>query len=187
MEAIFQNNNILQSNIYHFRKTSNCDYMIRKAQKEDYPEILKLNQNDVEMLSPLDDDLLSKMDELSEIFHVIEQDMGIVAFILAFADGCDYWSDNYKWFSDNYANFIYIDRIVIDENYRKQGFAKKLYENLFDYASENNYDLACAEIDIEPEYNHPSIAFHKKMGFKEVGTRISKQTLTVSLQTKELE
>ncbi len=160
--------------------------MIRKALKKDYSEILKLNQKDVEMLSPLDETLLSKMDELSEIFLVIEQDKKIVAFILAFRDKCDYWSDNYKWFLNNYTNFIYIDRIVIDENYRKLGLAKELYENLFDYALNNKYDLVCAEIDIEPEYNYPSIRFHKKMGFREVGTRISKQTLTVSLQIKEI-
>ena len=160
--------------------------MIRKALKKDYPEILKLNHNDVEMLSPLDGNLISKMDELSEIFQVIEQDGKVVAFILAFKDGCDYWSDNYGWFLDNYANFIYIDRIVIDENYRMQGLAQKLYDNLFDYALKNNYEIICAEIDIEPEYNCPSIRFHKKMGFREVGTRISKQTLTVSLQIKDI-
>lgn len=160
--------------------------MIRKALKKDYIEILKLNQNDVEMLSPLDDDLLSKMDGLSEIFQVIEQDGKVVGFILAFKDGCEYWSDNYQWFLSNYSNFIYVDRIVINENYRKRGLAQELYENLFDYALKNSYDIVCAEIDIEPEYNRPSMCFHKKMGFREVGTRISKQTLTVSLQINEI-
>ncbi|WP_295589048.1 GNAT family N-acetyltransferase [uncultured Methanobrevibacter sp.] len=160
--------------------------MIRKALKKDYSEILKLNRNDVEMLSPLDYNLLGKMDELSEIFQVIEEDNRVIAFILAFKDGCDYWSDNYGWFLDNYTNFIYIDRIVIDESYRKRGLAQELYEHLFDYALKNKYNLVCAEIDIEPEYNCPSIRFHEKMGFRQVGTRISKQTLTVSLQVKEL-
>ena len=108
--------------------------MIRKALKKDYSEILKLNRNDVEMLSPLDYNLLGKMDELSEIFQVIEEDNRVIAFILAFKDGCDYWSDNYGWFLDNYTNFIYIDRIVIDESYRKRGLAQELYENLFTYA-----------------------------------------------------
>ena len=160
--------------------------MIRKALKKDYTKILRLNQNDVEMLSPLDENILMRMDELSEIFNVIEHENEVVAFILAFRDGCDYWSDNYQWFMDNYSNFIYIDRIVIDENHRRQGTAQKLYEDIFDYALKNGHDMVCAEIDIEPEYNYPSIKFHKKMGFREVGTRISKQTLTVSLQIKEI-
>lgn len=155
--------------------------------KKDFIEILKLNQKDVEMLSPLDENLLGKMDEISEIFNVIEIDNKVVAFILAFRNGCEYWSDNYNWFNNHYTNFIYIDRIVIDENYRKQGIGQKLYENIFEYAVKNNYDLVCAEIDIEPEYNYSSIKFHEKMGFEEVGTRISKKTITVSLQTKEID
>lgn len=161
--------------------------MIRKAVKNDYDEILKLNQADVEMLSPLDYKLLEKMSNLTEVFNVFEIDDQVVGFIMAFKDGCEYWSDNYKWFLDNYSNFLYIDRIVVDKNHRKEGIAQKLYEDLFEHASNENCDLICAEIDIEPEYNHQSIRFHEKMGFHEVGTRISKQTLTVSLQIRENE
>ena len=160
--------------------------MIRKAEKKDYAEILKLNQKDVEMLSELDKNLLEKMDELSEIFNVVEIEDNVVAFIIAFRDGCEYWSDNYKWFNNHYSNFIYIDRIVIDENYRKQRLARKLYENIFRYAQEKSCKLVCAEIDIKPEYNHPSMKFHKKMGFVEVGQKISKKTITVSLQIREI-
>ena len=100
--------------------------LIRKAAEDDYGEILKLNQKDVEMLSHLDRNMLLKMDELSELFDVVEMDGKIVAFVIAFSDGCEYWSDNYKWFDEKYSNFIYIDRIVIDENYRKCGLAAKL-------------------------------------------------------------
>lgn len=160
--------------------------MIRNASKKDYGEILRLNQKDVEMLSPLDENLLCEMDELSEVFNVIEMEGKVVAFIMAFKEGCEYWSDNYRWFEDNYNNFIYIDRIVIDENFRKQGLAQKLYENIFEYSLKNEYGLVCAEIDIDPEYNYSSMKFHEKMGFREIGKRLSKQTITVSLQIKEM-
>lgn len=145
-----------------------------------------MNQKDVEMLSELDRTMLEKMDEMSEIFNVFEIESKAAAFILAFKDGCEYWSDNYRYFDENYSNFIYIDRIVIDESLRKQGIARKLYENIFKYASQKNYDYLCAEIDIKPEYNYPSMKFHKKMGFVEVGQRISKKTITVSLQIREI-
>lgn len=161
--------------------------MIRKALQKDYDEILRLNQADVEMLSPLDYELLEKMNRLTEVFNVFEIDDNVVGFIMAFKDGCEYWSDNYHWFLENYTNFLYIDRIVIDKDHRNNGIAQKFYENLFEHASDEDYDLVCAEIDIEPEYNHQSIRFHEKMGFHEVGTRISKQTLTVSLQIREID
>ena len=54
------------------------------------------------------------------------------------------------------------------------------------YAQEKSCKLVCAEIDIKPEYNHPSMKFHKKMGFVEVGQKISKKTITVSLQIREI-
>ena len=161
--------------------------MIRHALKKDCEKILLLNQKDVEMLSPLDTDLLTKMDGLCELFDVIEIDGEVAAFILAFRDRCEYWSDNYKWFQDNCSNFIYIDRIVIDESFRRQGLAQKLYEHVFEHAKSEGCDLVCAEIDIEPEYNHSSMNFHKKMGFKEIGKRLSKKTITVSLQIRELD
>ena len=46
--------------------------------------------------------------------------------------------------------------------------------------------MIAAEIDIAPKYNAPSIAFHEKMGFHEVGTKLFKGRITVSLQVKEL-
>ena len=119
---------------------------------------VKIDGNTVTAKGPLGSETVTIRPELK----VEQQDNKVVAFILAFRDGCDYWSDNYRWFLDNYTNFIYIDRIVIDESYRKRGLAKDLYNNLFDYALKNNYALVCAEIDIEPEYNCPSIRFHEK-------------------------
>lgn len=55
--------------------------MIRKTLNR-ISEILKLDQNDLEMLSPLDNKILLKMDELSDIFQVRETDKKIVAYIL---------------------------------------------------------------------------------------------------------
>ena len=105
---------------------------------------------------------------------------------MVFSAGSDYWSDNYQWFLENYSDFLYIDRIVVSENARNRGVARRLYENVFEYGRDNDFNLVCAEIDIEPEYNYPSMKFHKKMGFKEIGTRLSKKRLTVSLQVKTL-
>ena len=160
--------------------------MIRKALKKDYPKILTLNQGDVEMLSPLDETILTEMESISEIFNVYEKDGKVAGFIIVFKEGCDYWSDNYQWFLKNCNDFIYIDRIVVDKNHRKENIAKILYEDIFSYALKNNIKKVCAEIDIEPEYNYPSINFHKKMGFSEVATRLTKAKVTVSLQIRKI-
>ena len=78
--------------------------MIRKAKKEDYEKILALNQADVEMLSPLNKNILTKMDDLSDIFNIFEVEGEIAGFIIAFVENTTYWSDNYKWFLKHYHN-----------------------------------------------------------------------------------
>ena len=83
--------------------------------------------------------------------------------------GKDYSSENYIWINKRYNSFIYVDRIVIDEKYRNIGigsyslysFAKTYYGKI-----EN---IIC-EVNILP-YNKPSINFHKKYGFKEIGQK----------------
>ena len=72
------------------------------------------------MLSPLDENILAKMDDLSKIFNEFEIDGEVTGFIIVFKDNNDYWSDNYKWFLDNCSNLFYIDRIVVSENHRKE-------------------------------------------------------------------
>ena len=46
--------------------------MIRKALKKDYSKILSLNQKDVEMLLPLDENILAKIDDLSGILMYLK-------------------------------------------------------------------------------------------------------------------
>lgn len=160
--------------------------IVRPAREQDYPDILRLNDADVEMLSPMNEEIIGRMAGITDLFMVVEVDGHVAAFVMAYREGTEYWSDNYAWFCWNYEKFLYVDRIVVDRNYRKYGLGKRLYEEVFHHAAENDVPVITAEIDIAPKYNAASIAFHEKMGFHEVGTKISKETLTVSLQVKEL-
>lgn len=159
---------------------------IRPAQEKDFAQILKLNAADVEMLSPLDEENLSRMAKLATLFQVAEIDGQVAAFQIIFRENVDYWSENYKWFCENYPSFLYVDRIVVDKNFRERGLGRKLYEEVFNFAKANDISTVAAEIDIAPKFNAASIAFHKKMDFHEVGTRLFKGKITVSLQIKNL-
>lgn len=162
-------------------------YKIRVAEERDFTRILQLNAADVEMLSPLDEKILSRMAKLSTLFQVAELDSQLVAFQIVFRENVGYWSENYKWFCENYPRFLYVDRIVVDKNFRKYGLGRKLYEEVFNFARASDVPIIAAEIDIAPKFNAASIAFHKKMDFREVGTRLFKGAVTVSLQIKSLE
>lgn len=156
---------------------------IRKAEEKDYPFILRVNEENVEVLSPMDEDRLRMFAEIADLLLVAEAEGEPCAFLIALREGADsYDSENYRWFSRTFEKFLYIDRIVIDEPCRGQGMGRRLYQEVYARAHEGGVPLVTAEIDTIP-YNAPSLKFHKEMGFKEVGTqKVRNNTVQVSLQ-----
>ena len=156
---------------------------IRKAEEKDYPFILRVNEENVEVLSPMDESRVREFSKWSELFLIAEADGTPAAFLLALKEGlAEYDSENYLWFSKNYEKFLYIDRIVIDAPYRRTGVGKALYQEVFRYAKEMGVPFVTAEIDTEP-YNEVSLGFHQAMGFREVGVQtVRNNSISVSLQ-----
>lgn len=149
--------------------------------------ILALNETNVEVLSPMDEARFAYFMEVSDLFQVAEVDGAPVAFLIALREGIpDYTSENYKWFSKMYERFLYVDRVVIDEAFRGLGLGRRLYLGVFDRAVFCGIDTVTAEIDTVP-YNETSLAFHKAMGFEEIGQQVIRcGEVQVSLQRKEL-
>ena len=58
------------------------DMIIRRVEEKDYPEILKLNEADVKMLSPLVEDTLHCMSKITALFQVAEIEGRIAAFLM---------------------------------------------------------------------------------------------------------
>ena len=82
-------------------------------------------------------------------------------------DRSKYKSKNYRYFCERLDKFLYIDRIAITRNFRRQGIGKAIYNQIQRIAFLNKIPLCC-EINTTP-INMPSLLFHKKLGFKEVG------------------
>ena len=156
---------------------------IRNAEKKDFPFILSVNEENVEVLSPMDEAKLQSFVDFGELVLTAEVDGSPAAFLIALRENLAFYqSENYRWFSKNYEKFLYIDRIVIDEPYRRMGLGSKLYQTVFDRARSTGVPFVTAEIDTEP-YNEVSLNFHKVMGFREVGVQaVRNNTVKVSLQ-----
>ncbi|MBQ4467048.1 MAG: GNAT family N-acetyltransferase [Firmicutes bacterium] len=85
-----------------------------------------------------------------------------------------------------YPNFLYIDRIVIDEPYRSAGLGRALYDYVKDHARKTGVGVVTCEVDTIP-YNGPSLKFHEAMGFKEVGEQVVRGgAIRVSLKACEV-
>ena len=166
----------------------NSSITIRPIRPGDYEFVLKTNEDNVEVLSPMDQEKLEYFQQNAELFLVAEVDSEPAAFLIALREGVDtYLSENYRWFSKNYDEFLYVDRIVIHENYRKMGLGRKLYHSVFSYAQSTGVSTVTAEIDTIP-YNETSLKFHKSMGFTEVGMQVVRDgSVEVSLQEARLD
>ncbi|HEY7628297.1 MAG TPA: GNAT family N-acetyltransferase, partial [Ilumatobacteraceae bacterium] len=73
----------------------------------------------------------------------------------------------YGWFSRNYDDFVYLDRIAVDPAYRRLGIGRAFYSHVVDRFTGVYPHLLC-EVNIRPR-NEPSLLFHHSIGFREVG------------------
>ena len=142
--------------------------ILRNAERTDLDRVLAINQGAVPSMNSLELGDIEQFAADAIWFRVVEIDSGIAAFLIALDAKTDYESINYRWFRDRYADFLYIDRIAVDPRFQRRGLGQALYEDLFAEARRRNVERICAEVNLQPP-NPGSIAFHRAMGFAEVG------------------
>lgn len=145
--------------------------IITPASTQDYAAILELNEAAVPHVNSIDKAELADLDQQSFFFGVARSDDNIAGFLLALAQGKTYRSLNYRWFSENYDAFVYIDRIVVSPDFARHGVGRQLYQALQQQAVGITPMLTC-EVNIEPP-NPVSLAFHHRLGFSEVGQQMT--------------
>ena len=133
-------------------------------------DIYSINQDNVPEVGSLNSlDQQRKLLSISSYHSILLKDNELIGFAICFRESRPYWSENYKYFEKELDKFLYVDRIAIDQKYRRQGHAKKMYEDIFNFALKDDL-IVTAEVNTKP-MNAGSISFHKYMGFKEVGQR----------------
>lgn len=156
--------------------------MIRDITGTDFAELLRLNLESEHFLSPMDRAQLEHMHGQAAYHRAACMGQEIVAFLLAFREGADYDSPNYRWFAGRYSSFLYVDRVVVAARHRGEKLGSALYRDLFRFASEAGVPRVTCEFDVIP-LNAVSSSFHARFGFREVGTQwVSNGKKKVSLQ-----
>ena len=143
---------------------------IRLAEHKDASEVLRLNEESVQFLSPMNAERLALLQSQSAYYRVLESEGRVAAFLLAFREGAAYDSPNYRWFAARYPQFLYIDRVVVSSSLQGRGAGRLLYEDLFQFARASGVNLVTCEFDLDPP-NPVSMRFHEQHGFVEVGTQ----------------
>ena len=143
--------------------------MVRDAVVADHPVVFALNNGAAPHVNALDDEQFAWLVEHAKYFRVLEDAGGIAGFVLCVPSGLDYWSENYSWFKQRYAEFLYLDRVVVAERSRRAGVGRAMYEDLHATAAADWLRITL-EVNIRPP-NPVSIAFHAKMGYRPIGVR----------------
>ena len=133
-------------------------------------KIYELNQANTPEVGSLESkDNLSKLVKLSAYNLLILKGDEVAGFIICMREGSAYGSENYKFFSKKLKKFLYVDRVAIEKNYRREGLGKAIYDDIFIQAKKESLPIAL-EVNTQP-INQPSLNFHAKLGFDRIGEK----------------
>jgi uncharacterized protein len=157
--------------------------VVRALESADRSAVLTLNNDAVPAVGALDAAQFDHLLEQSSIALAVgEPDEPIAGFCLVLPPGADYGSVNYRWFSDRYGDFAYLDRVVIAPASRGQGLGRQLYTHVEQATAAAWF---CLEVNLRPR-NDASLAFHQALGFVQVGEQETDYGALVSMQAKRL-
>lgn len=96
---------------------------------DDVERVLALNAAHVELLSPMDRSRLEALRRWATRCDVITSGGVVAGFVVVMGPGTTYDSPNYRWFTQRYGDrFDYLDRIVVDDAFRRRGLASAVYD-----------------------------------------------------------
>ncbi len=163
------------------------EFIIHDTKQDELMSILNLNNGALPAVSKLTVGDLNFFRESVAYFRslIIHKTLTLGGFLIGLTPGVEYYSPNYQWFMKKYDNFVYIDRIVIAPEYQGLGYGTHFYEDLKLFSLGQASRLSC-EVNLRPR-NIPSLRFHEKYGFKQVGTQKTEDgKKEVSLLTYDL-
>ena len=158
--------------------------MIRSIEPADLDRILEINQANVPDVGSVDAERLSYLVAESPIALAVVADGDIVGFCLVMPPDCAYDSVNYRWFTERYDDFMYLDRVAFAVDAQGRGLGTLLYAEvdrlMVDRGGASRLAL---EVNVDPP-NEPSLAFHARRGFAEVGQQDTPYGIRVSMQMR---
>jgi predicted GNAT superfamily acetyltransferase len=155
--------------------------LVRPVTSSDLDRLVELNRAAVPAVNDIDVLEMGRLVADAELAVAVVDAEGkapgapdaVLGFVLALRPGLDYASENYVWFSERGADFVYVDRIVVAEGHRGAGLGAALYDAVFERARALGAAEVECEVNVEPP-NPGSMAFHRRLGFGEVGRQSTK-------------
>jgi hypothetical protein len=159
--------------------------LILDVQPGELATVLALNEAAVPHVNSVDLEQMEWFAANAPYFRVARDDAGIAGFMIGLRPGLSYGSPNYAWFSANYDDFGYIDRVVVAPAARRLGVAKSLYDD-FAAGLKDQVPVLTCEVNLRPA-NEASMRYHEQYGFVQVASQqIDDGDKEVALMEKRL-
>jgi predicted GNAT superfamily acetyltransferase len=140
---------------------------VRDVKPADHAAMLAINNATYPAMNILDAEALAAIVAECAYARVAEDEHGVAAFLLGLPPGAQYDSDNYRWFSARYDDFLYVDRIAVHPRAQSHGLGGALYDDMAQWGR-GRYPCILAEVNLIPP-NPGSQRFHTRHGFTAVG------------------
>lgn len=159
--------------------------IIRDIQESDLDAVLNLNEAEVPHVGSADGRKMRWYADNAAYFRVAVDGDRLASYLVGFRPGSDYRSPNYRWFCDHYVDFGYVDRVAVAPFARRTGLASRMYED-FAATLPGSAGILTCEVNERPP-NPSSMAFHRRQGFRKVGSLVSGDgAKEVAMLVKEL-
>ena len=156
--------------------------LLEPLRDADRRDVLELNERHEHLTAPMDGDRLRHLTEVGAV-EVFRHDGRFAGFVVTVPSGAGFDSENFAWFAGRYDSFCYLDRIVVHEDARRVGLARRVYDEL-ESRTARTAPLLTLEVNIDPP-NDASLAFHAGRGYEPVGERFIVDH-TVAMMLKRL-
>ena len=140
---------------------------IRSLRLADSHEIWKINEQGLPGTGKVSEDEMVDLLHHSSFAVGAFDDEVLLGFVICLPPGTSYGSLNYIWFSQNYNDFLYVDRIAVSVEQRNRMIGTELYLEVFKQAGKLGVPVT-AEVNLRPP-NPASVRFHIRHDFVEVG------------------
>ena len=159
---------------------------IRKLAPSDNAQILSLNAKAQPHVAHLDAKELHRLQTLSQVHLVAEQDEAIIGYALAFDRNDAYDGEEFMALRSILPqSFTYIDQVVVLASAQKAGIGRRLYGALEKAALLRDVHFLCCEVNTTPP-NPNSLAFHSRLAFSSLGSLATRDGRNVVLLRKRL-
>ena len=153
----------------------------------DLPAIHAINEAETPAVGSATEAQLAHLVAQSSVAIVADVGGAVAGFCVVLGPGADYASVNYRWFSERYRDFVYLDRVAISPTFQRRGLGRAMYDEVERRAplvrpGATHFTL---EVNLRPR-NDPSLAFHDRLGFAEVGRQETDYGALVSMMAKPL-